>query len=686
MEKSYIFFNVHQNRLLTLLVKKDLPKKINYCFWFGKRGDVEMKEDVRTISKKDLDAFIDSLIQKKEFEVVGVISKGNSFVYDKLSSSEELRLDFDTTILPPKKYFLPQYEDMMKYNLEKPFEVEESKDFKSRILIGMHPYDIIAIEQMDKVYLDSQKDDFYKKRRDSTIIIGVDIENVYNRCFAASMQTHTTDSGYDLLLTNIGHKYAISIGSKKGMNLLNKYAETKQAKDSDVKKIEKTHEELSQNFEQGVLVDKRDWPGVLSANYDSDFWKKESEKCIECSSCTMVCPTCYCYDVQEKVSLNLKDGKRVRTWDGCLLHDFTRVAGDEVFRDKLEDRYRHRFFRKGNYLPMRYDFIACVGCGRCSRACLPDIADPCKVMNNFSDTEKIDISEDRFFIKKKSYEKDEGIIHIPRSATLIGKTKLAENETLFEFKLDDGKPLDHHPGQFVEVSIFGIGEAPVSISSPPEKDATFELAVRRVGDVTTALFNMESGDKVGIRGPFGNGFNLESLEKKHILFASGGIGMFPLRSLIKHVLKPENRKKFKDITILYGCKCPSEVMFMDEIEEWCKIDNINIKLTVDQCPEGVCWEGYTGLITDLFGKIHLDEYDSQNTTAVVVGPPIMYKFVIKCLETLDIPDENIWVSLERRMKCGVGKCGHCQINGVYVCKEGPVFNYAKIKKLPEAFA
>jgi sulfite reductase subunit B len=644
-----------------------------------------MDENIKTISKRDLDSFVDALIKNNEFDVVGVKSKGKSFVYDNLENSKELRLDYDTTILPPKKYFLPQYEDMMKYDLRKPFDVEESKDFKSRVIIGMHPYDIIAVEQMDEVYFDSQQDDFYKKRRENTIIIGVDIENVYKRCFAASMQTHLTDSGFDLLLTNIGRKYAVTIGSKKGLKLLNKYAKTKNAKESDIKKIEKAHEEIVEEFESGVLIDKRDWPGVLSSNYENDFWKKQSEKCIECSSCTMVCPTCYCYDVRDEVSLDLKDGKRIRTWDGCLIRDFTRVAGDEVFRDELEARYRHRFFRKGNYLPMRYGFVACVGCGRCSRACLPDIADPCKVMNNFSDTEKSDVAEDKFFIKKKSHEHDKGIIHVPRSATLKNKHKLAENETLFEFELDDGESLGHHPGQFVEVSIFGIGEAPISISSPPEKDATFELAVRRVGDVTTALFNMESGDKVGIRGPFGNGFDLENLEKKHILFTAAGIGIFPLRSLIKHVLKPENRKDFKDITILYGCKRPCEVMFMDEIEEWRKIDDVRIELTVDRCPEGECWGGCTGLITDLFPMIHLDKYDSINTIAIVVGPPIVYKFVIKCFKTLDIPDENIWVSLERRMKCGVGKCGHCQINGVYVCKEGPVFNYADVKELPEAF-
>ena len=151
------------------------------------------------------------------------------------------------------------------------------------------------------------------------------------------------------------------------------------------------------------------------------------------------------------------------------------------------------------------------------------------------------------------------------------------------------------------------------------------------------------------------------------------------------VTYPNNRKRYKDVTILYGAKQPCEILFEDEIEKWCNVDDVRCELTVDQCTEGECWTGCTGLITNLFPKIKLDKYDSKNTIAVVIGPPVMYPFVIKCLGTLGIPCDNIYLSLERRMKCGVGKCGHCQINGIYVCKEGPVFKYSEVMNLPEAF-
>jgi len=641
-----------------------------------------MENKIVTFSENEMLNFVDRLLNEKKFDVFGVKSKGEKFVFDLLEDSDELRLDHDVTILPPKKFFLPQYENLMDYDLEKPFNVKDKIIDKKRIIIGIHPYDIIAIEQMDKVYLDDQKDDFYNIRRKNTILIASDIQNVSDRSFSSSMNTNIVDSGFDILLTKINDKYAVTIGSDKGKKIVEKYAKTDNATENEIKEIKKARDETSKKYKKEVK--NNDWSQLLVANYDNSIWEERSDRCLECSSCTMVCPTCYCYDIKDEVSLDLKDGRRVRTWDGCLIRDFTKVAGGEVFRDDIKERYRHRFFRKGNYLYNRYGFIACVGCGRCATACLPDIADPCDLINElsvFGGKGK----DDKFFIKKESKIGETGTIHVPRSATIKRIEKLTSNETLFELELDDKKPLNHEPGQFVEVSVFGFGEAPFGISSPPSDKPIFEIVVRKVGDVTSQLFKMKKGDKIGIRGPLGNGFDMKKFEKKNLLMASGGTGMIPMRSVIKHVLSDENRPKFKNITILYGCKQPCEVLFADEIDEWKKVPNVNCIMTVDQCADGECWAGEVGLITALFPKIKLDRYDSKDTESIIIGPPVMYKYVIKCLQTLGISDENIWVSLERRMKCGVGKCGHCQINGIYCCKEGPVFNYNKIKDLPEAF-
>ncbi len=643
-----------------------------------------MNPIIKTLSKKDFLSFVDRLINEGKQPVVGVKAKGNHFVFGPLEAAKDLRLDYDVTILPPKKYFLPQYEKMMEYNLEKPFDVTQNKEEDAPIIIGVHPYDIIALKQTDTYYLDPQVDTLYKKRRNEAIIIGADIQKVSSRSFAASMNTHVTEDGFDLLLTDIGDRIAVTIGSKKGEQLLEKYATAEKITGKEKDKIKKIRSNLSLKYKQTVKLSKEQWSSALVANYHHSLWEENSDKCMECSSCTMVCPTCFCYDVRDEVSLDIKDGKRIRTWDGCMLRDFTKVGSGEVFREEVKERYRHRFFRKGNYLPERYGFVACVGCGRCGIACLPDIADPCNLINDLAHfgTEK---DTDRFFIKQKTDVMEKGVFHVPRSATIKRAEKRSEIDTLFEIELDDKKPLGHKPGQFVEVSVFGYGEAPFGVSSPPTDKPTFEIMVRKIGNVTTKLNSMKQDDKIGIRGPLGNGFDIKELEGKNLLFTSGGTGMVPMRSLINYVVDKKNRGKFKGIIILYGAKSPKEMLFLDDVEQWKKVENAQCELTVDRCEPNECWGGCTGLITTLFPKIKADKLDSKNTVAIVIGPPVMYKFVIKCLQTMSIPDKNIWVSLERRMKCGIGKCGHCQINGIYCCKEGPVFNYEKIKHLPEAF-
>jgi len=268
-------------------------------------------------------------------------------------------------------------------------------------------------------------------------------------------------------------------------------------------------------------------------------------------------------------------------------------------------------------------------------------------------------------------------IYLPSLAEIVRTEQLTKMEKLFEIKLQNGQELGHQPGQFVEVSLFGIGEAPISVSSSPTKKGSFELAVRAVGNVTKTLHTLNRGATLGIRGPFGKGFPIEEMKGKDILFVAGGIGLVPLRSLINYVL--DNRSHFGRVFVLFGAKTPAEQLFLDELAKWRQSKDMEYWETVDRS-DGQ-WKGNVGVITTLFPKITVDP---QKTIAVIVGPPIMYRFAILEAQVKGIPDDQIIVSLERRMKCGVGKCGHCQINHIYVCQEGPVFSYAKIKDLKEA--
>jgi len=267
-------------------------------------------------------------------------------------------------------------------------------------------------------------------------------------------------------------------------------------------------------------------------------------------------------------------------------------------------------------------------------------------------------------------------LFVPEMATIVGVRELTPIEKLFTIHFDSGRQLGHTPGQFVEISLLGIGEAPISVTSSPD-DPDFQLAVRRVGNVTEALHRLGASAKVGVRGPFGNGFPIEEMKGKDLLMVCAGIGLFPLRSLIRYAV--QHRDDFRRLIIFFGCKTAGDQLFLDELESWRTNPRVEYYETVDvPCDT---WKGNVGVITTLFPKVELD---APNTRVCIVGPPIMYKFAIKECHARGIHDDHILCSLERRMKCGVGKCGHCQINGVYVCQDGPVFKYSDIKYLSEA--
>lgn len=267
--------------------------------------------------------------------------------------------------------------------------------------------------------------------------------------------------------------------------------------------------------------------------------------------------------------------------------------------------------------------------------------------------------------------------YLPGWAEISRIETLTESEKLFELHRLDGRPLDHQPGQFVELSVMGIGEAPISVSSPPSTGDSFELAIRRVGNVTSAAHRLNVGDRVGIRGPFGTHFPIEETKGKDLLFVAGGIGLVPLRSFIKYVL--EHRSDYGDAILLFGARNPAERLFLSELRAWKQRTDLRCLETVDR-PDAA-WKGHVGVITALFPKI---QADPAKVFCIAVGPPVMYRFVILEAKGKGIPDDRIFLSLERRMKCGLGKCGHCQIHHLFACQDGPVFRYSDISELREA--
>lgn len=234
------------------------------------------------------------------------------------------------------------------------------------------------------------------------------------------------------------------------------------------------------------------------------------------------------------------------------------------------------------------------------------------------------------------------------------------------------------PGQFAMVTAYGVGEAPFSICSSPFERDKLQFSIRRMGNVTMALHESSVGDEVGIRGPYGRGWPVEKMIGKNILMVGGGIGLAPLRSLVLYVL--EDRDNYGDVAVCYGARTPSLLMYKNEFEEWVKRD-VRLYLTVDVGEEG--WKGNIGVVTMILDKPEL----SRNETIVCTcGPPVMIKFVLKRLVELGYSKENIYASLESRMRCGIGKCGHCHFGDKHVCLDGPVFQYNEMLTLPKGIS
>jgi sulfhydrogenase subunit gamma (sulfur reductase) len=267
-------------------------------------------------------------------------------------------------------------------------------------------------------------------------------------------------------------------------------------------------------------------------------------------------------------------------------------------------------------------------------------------------------------------------IFMPREAAIVRSERATPTETHFTLRMVDGQPIEYQPGQIVELSLFGYGEIPIGIASSPTRKSTFDLVVRSVGRVSGAVTKLSKGESVYVRGPLGHGFDLETLRGHDVLIVAGGIGLCPTRSLIQYIL--DRRDEFKRFVLFYGSREPALQLFTDDLAKWRTANDVEFYETVDKGDPS--WTGNVGVITTLFPKVEL----SPETRAVICGPPIFYRFVIRELDLIGIPRENVFVDLERRMKCGVGKCGHCQINDKYCCIDGPVFTYAEIHELEEA--
>lgn len=341
---------------------------------------------IKVFSKNELQKFTANLIRAGK--VVGVKKKENKFAFGTLADAGELVLDYDITLRSPRVFFQPPREKILDFKTGPKIELKEHIQSEPVTILGIHTYDLKALNQMDKIWENKNPDEHYLSRRRRATIIAITPTRASKWSFWSSMEASTVDEGFDLLLTHIGGKYAIETGTAKGAKLLSKHAPfAKDATKEDERALSKVRENLKNlcNKDRQIKATTKEISALVAGAYENPIWETQAKKCYSCGSCNLVCPTCYCFDVKDDIELDLATGARTRTWDGCLLEEFAFVGSGENFREHRKDRFRHRILRKSVYVPEKIGELACVGCGRCSEACLPNITDPVYIINKLKE-------------------------------------------------------------------------------------------------------------------------------------------------------------------------------------------------------------------------------------------------------------------------------------------------------------
>ncbi len=591
------------------------------------------------------------------YEVVGARERRGRLTMDRLDDPSDLLLSYPPRVHSPKKFLFPNWEKLFRFRLGGRVQLEAEHTAVPRVLFGLHPCDLHAVRILDDCLFDGQADSAYRAKREASILVGVDCEPD-DHCFCTSLGTDRVADGFDLFLHRDADRYLVQVGTARGRSFLERFAPAVAARQGAPPlplQPKKTRKRLARPAE--ALV------GLLEAGYEHPIWTEIGDRCLGCGTCTLLCPSCYCFTVEDRLHLDLEGGERVRAWDSCQFDQFAQLSGGGEARANQADRQRHRFFRKYKYLWERYHRTACVGCGRCSRECLAGI-DPVDVLNRLL------------------AEQDEaapapapGREYQPDLAEVVVAEPLGAGVKRLRLRLP--RVPAFAPGTFVSVSVFGLGEAPFTIASGPGDDTHVELAVRAAGNLSRALHRLEPGDTVGVRGPFGNGFPVDELAGQDVLLVAGGLGLVILRSLLLAVLS--RRREFGRVVLLYGAASPDAFLFRDDLRRWRQDGVIDVRLIVDGSDGG--WCGPHGDVTRLLRNLDLD---FPRTVAAVSGPADMYRFTNPLLTGLGISPERIFLNLERRMKCGLGKCGKCRINDLCVCEEGPVLRYSQVRHLREA--
>jgi NAD(P)H-flavin reductase/NAD-dependent dihydropyrimidine dehydrogenase PreA subunit len=463
--------------------------------------------------------------------------------------------------------------------------------------------------------------------------------------------------GYDILLTEIETGFIVQTGTAAGAAIvadLPTRRPTPAEADAAGAAVEAVRTRLGEPLPMAG-IDAR-----LKDQLDHPRWAAVAERCVECGNCTMACPTCFCTSVVERSDMDGQHSTTERVWDSCFDVAFARVAGGD-FRSRPQDRYRQWLTHKFSTWMDQFGSLGCVGCGRCITWC----------------PVRIDVREELAAIAPAVPAAERAVAVEPVAASpgaysvaRVSSVKTVTADT-FSLSLADVDPafLAGRPGQFVMVALPAFPAVPISISR--FRSTGIDLTIRAVGPTSTALTNLHAGAKVGLRGPLGTFWPMEEAYGRHAVVVAGGVGLAPVRGLVDALIA--DRSRFESVSLFYGSRTPADQLYPDDLAAWANNDAIDVAVTVDRA--GPEWKGRVGVVTTLFDIMPCD---CPRITAFVVGPERMMQASVQALVAKGIPPERTWLSMERHMECGIGLCGHCQMGGRFVCKDGPVFRYTDL--------
>ena len=546
-------------------------------------------------------------------------------------------------------------------------------------VIGARACDIAALAVHDRVLAGGPAaDPDYAARRRDLLVVAVECAVATSTCFCTSMGTGPeVASGADIVLAEIDGGFAARAGSPAGERILDGLAlepARPAARSAAAAQVAATRASMGTAVQVEGLHDR------LLANLDHPRWDAIAERCLACANCTLVCPTCFCTGITIDSDLEGSASTAARTWDSCFAAGFAQVAGGGSFRPRHRDRYRQWLTHKFGTWWDQFGTSGCIGCGRCVAWCpvgidireelaiiaAPPVAAPVAVEATRPAPDVTAGSGNG-----RHAPAEPARVNLPLGfATVAVAAVVPETADTVTLRLETADPalLAARAGQFVMVAMPAFAIPPISISRI--RPDGLELTIRAAGPATSFLAKLRPGASLAVRGPLGRPWPIEDAYGRDVALVAGGIGLAPLRGLLDQVLA--ERERFTSVRLYLGARTPADRLFVAEIDALAAA-GLDVRATVDRA--GPAWFGRVGIVTELFRGA---KPTGANVTAFVCGPERMMAAVVDVLADLAVPREHTWLTLERRMECGVGLCGHCQLGTRFVCRDGPVFSVAEL--------